>query len=69
MYKPMKLEVGDKITTRKNHPYGGNTFELTRVGMDIRMKCETCGKEIWIERPELERRIKKLDKLNKDSEV
>ncbi len=69
MYKPMKLEVGDKITTRKNHPCGGNTFELTRVGMDIRMKCETCGKEIWIERPELERRIKKLDKLNKDSEV
>lgn len=69
MYKPMKLEIGDKITTRKNHPCGGNTFELTRVGMDIRMKCETCGKEIWIERPELERRIKKLDKLNKDSEV
>ncbi len=69
MYKPMKLEVGDKVTTRKNHPCGGNTFELTRVGMDIRMKCETCGKEIWIERPELERRIKKLDKINKDSEV
>lgn len=59
MYKPMKLNIGDKVTTRKNHPCGGNTFELTRVGMDIRMKCLTCNKEIWIQRPELERRIKK----------
>lgn len=64
MYKPMKLEIGDKVTTRKNHPCGGNVFELTRVGMDIRMKCQTCSKEIWIERTELERRIKKIDKIN-----
>ena len=41
MYKPMKLDLGDRVTTRKNHPCGGITFELTRVGMDIRKKCET----------------------------
>ncbi len=60
MNKPMQLSVGDRITTKKNHPCGGNEFTLTRVGMDIRMKCHTCGKEIWIDRPDLEKRIKKL---------
>ena len=69
MYKPMKLDLGDRVTTRKNDPCRGNTFELTRVGMDIRMKCETCGKEIWIARPELERRIKKLEKAPGKEEV
>lgn len=60
MRKPMKLEVGDIVTTKKNHPCGSNEFTLTRVGMDIRMKCQNCGKEIWIDRPDLEKRIKKL---------
>lgn len=60
MKKPMKLSIGDIVTTKKSHPCGGNEFTLTRVGMDIRMKCHTCGKEIWIERPDLEKRIKKL---------
>ncbi|MDO5061922.1 MAG: DUF951 domain-containing protein [Peptostreptococcaceae bacterium] len=59
MKKPMDLSVGDIITTKKNHPCGGNEFTLTRVGMDIRMRCHNCGKEIWIERPDLEKRIKK----------
>lgn len=60
MKKPMKLSVGDVVTTKKNHPCGSNEFTLTRVGMDIRMKCHICEKEIWIDRPDLEKRIKKL---------
>lgn len=68
MKKPMKLEVGDIVTTKKNHPCGGNEFTLTRVGMDIRMQCHTCGKEIWIDRPDLEKRIKKLVPVHGESE-
>lgn len=62
MKKPMKLNVGDIVTTKKNHPCDkkANEFTLTRVGMDIRMKCHHCGKEIWISRDDLERRIKKI---------
>ncbi len=70
MKKPMKLSIGDIVTTKKSHPCGGNEFTLTRVGMDIRMKCHTCGKEIWIERPDLEKRIKKLvSSENPENEV
>ena len=60
MYQPKKINIGDRVTLKKNHPCGGNQFVITRVGMDFRMKCQTCQKEIWIERPELERRIKVL---------
>lgn len=60
--KPLKLHEGDVVTTKKNHPCNKNAteFTLTRVGMDIRMKCHNCGKEIWIDRDNLEKRIKKI---------
>ena len=57
---PIKLEVGDVVELKKNHPCGGNTFEIMRVGMDFRIKCFTCDKQLWIERTKQERRLKKL---------
>ena len=66
MYQPKKINIGDRVTLQKNHPCGGNQFVITRVGMDFRMKCQTCQKEIWIERPELERRIKVLEPAKED---
>lgn len=63
---PLKLEVGDIITTKKPHPCGGNSFEITRVGMDFRIKCQKCEKEIWIPRVKLEKRIKVV---SRDGEI
>lgn len=57
---PMDLKVGDIVETKKNHPCGSNQFEILRVGMDFRIKCMKCEKQIWIERPNLEKRIKKI---------
>lgn len=57
----MKLELGDLILTKKSHPCGGNEFEITRKGADMRMRCLKCQKEIWIERIKLEKRIKKVN--------
>jgi hypothetical protein len=57
---PLKLEVGDEIMTKKTHPCGSNIFEITRVGMDFRIKCSKCEKEIWIPRVKLEKRIKEI---------
>lgn len=56
---PIKFEIGDVVELKKNHPCGGNTFEIMRIGMDFRIKCFTCDKQLWIERAELERRLKK----------
>ncbi|MBM7560968.1 DUF951 family protein [Fusibacter tunisiensis] len=57
---PLKLEIGDVITTKKEHPCGSNAFEITRVGVDFRIKCQKCHKEIWIPRVKLEKRIRTI---------
>lgn len=56
---PMNLQVGDIVELKKNHPCGGKTFEILRVGMDFRIRCMTCDKQVWLDRSELERRVKK----------
>lgn len=56
---PLDIQIGDVVETRKPHPCGGTRFEITRTGMDFRMVCMTCQKEIWVTRPKLEKRIKK----------
>lgn len=63
---PMDLRVGDIIETRKNHPCGGNTFEIMRTGIDFRIKCLKCEKQIWIPRKKLEKRIKKVDRKEEE---
>jgi hypothetical protein len=59
---PMKIELGDVVSTKKPHPCGSNRFRITRTGMDFRMKCLGCDKEIWITRVKLEKRIKQIEK-------
>lgn len=57
---PLNLLVGDIITTKKNHPCGSHDFEVMRTGIDFRIRCLGCDKQIWIERKNLEKRIKKI---------
>ncbi|MEW9121401.1 MAG: DUF951 domain-containing protein [Thermotaleaceae bacterium] len=57
---PMDLRVGDIIEVKKGHPCGSKEFEITRTGMDFRIKCGGCGREVWIPRVKLEKRIKKI---------
>lgn len=58
----MDIDIGDIVELKKQHPCGGKRFEVMRKGMDFRLKCLTCGSQIWINRPNLEKRIKKLEK-------
>ena len=57
---PLKLEVGNKVKLKKSHPCGGDVFVVMRVGMDVRIQCETCGAQIRMDRPDLEKKIKKI---------
>lgn len=57
---PLKLNVGDVVELKKPHPCGGKTFTIMRSGMDFRIKCNTCGTQIWITRLNLEKRVKKI---------
>ena len=42
----MDIAVGDTILTRKKHPCGASSFEVLRVGMDIKLRCMGCGHEV-----------------------
>ena len=44
----MDVQVGDVIQTKKPHPCGANRFDVLRVGMDFKIKCQGCGHEIML---------------------
>ena len=58
----MDIAVGDVIQVKKPHPCGGNLFAVLRVGMDFKIRCETCGREVMVPRAKIEKNIKKVQK-------
>ena len=52
------LHVGDRIQLKKNHPCGGSVFAILRVGGEVRVKCETCGRDMTVDRIKLEKAIR-----------
>ena len=55
---PMQLELGERLRLRKQHPCGGFDWEVVRLGADIGLVCEKCGRRILLPRSEVERRTK-----------
>lgn len=47
----MDVRVGDILLMKKKHPCGGEEFTVTRSGMDFKLVCRTCGREIMIPVP------------------
>ena len=56
------IAVGDTILTRKQHPCGAASFEVLRVGMDFKIRCTGCGREVMLPRAKIEKNIKKVVK-------
>ncbi len=57
---PLNLNIGDVVELKKQHACGNKEFEITRVGMDIKIKCMKCERVIMLDRSTLEKRVKKL---------
>ena len=55
----MDIAVGDTIQTRKKHPCGASS-EVLRVGMDFKIRCTGCGREVMLPRAKIEKNIKKV---------
>ena len=53
----MALLLGDVVRLRRKHPCGGDAWLVDRLGADIGLRCQTCGRHVLIERPTLERRF------------
>jgi hypothetical protein len=57
---PMNLSIGDIVELKKQHPCGNKEFEIMRSGMDFKIKCIKCEKQLTLDRETLEKRIKKI---------
>ncbi len=56
----MDIQVNDELRLKKPHPCGGHDFIVLRVGMDFKIRCKTCGREVMVPRANVEKRIKKV---------
>ena len=61
------LRVGDRIRLKKPHPCGGSLFAILRVGSEIRIKCETCQRDMTVDRIKLEKAIRQIIKETDDN--
>lgn len=54
------FRLGDTVQLRKAHPCGGFVWQVVRLGADIGLRCDTCGRRVLLPRSTLERRMKKF---------
>lgn len=56
----IKYNVGDIVKTRKQHPCGGDEWEVMRTGVDFRIRCTKCGRVLMLPRSKFEKSVKKV---------
>lgn len=55
-----KFNLNDYVIMKKPHACGTNEWIITRMGVDIKIKCVHCGREIMMDRMEFVRKLKKV---------
>lgn len=57
-----QFDLGDVVRMKKQHPCGSYTWEVTRMGADIKIRCQGCGRLVMMPRSEFERRMIRVEK-------
>ena len=56
----MDVRLNDILVMKKKHPCGEDKFSVLRIGMDFRIRCVGCGREVMLPRVSCEKNIKKI---------
>jgi hypothetical protein len=56
----IRFYPGDTLQMKKPHPCGSNLFKVLRIGSDVRVVCNGCGRDMTLPRLKLEKGIKKV---------
>ena len=64
---PVDVQVGDTLVMKKEHPCGSKEWKVLRVGMDFKLVCGGCGRQVMLPRSKAEKNIKKI--LREGAEV
>lgn len=52
------IKLGDVVRLKKAHPCGTNEWEITKLGMDIGLRCCGCDRKVRLGRYEFDRRFR-----------
>ena len=53
-------KLGSIVIMKKQHPCWENLWEVIRVGADIKIKCNKCGRAIMLSRIDFNKKLKKV---------
>ncbi len=56
----IKFKLNDLIELKKPHPCGSKQFKILRIGSDVRIVCQGCGRDMVMDRIKLEKATKKI---------
>ena len=56
----MELHLNDILELKKDPPCGSRRWQVLRVGMDIKLRCQGCGHEVMQPRRKVEKMIKRI---------
>lgn len=62
----IEINKGDIVRMRKPHPCGGYEWEVVRLGADIGIVCQTCGRKVLLPRGTFNKRLKAIVKKAND---
>ena len=68
----VEIHLGDIVRMRKPHPCGSYEWEVVRVGTDVGLVCQTCGRRVMLQRGVFNKRLKTIVKSaaqNTDTEA
>jgi len=54
----VEIYLGDIVRLRKKHPCGGFEWEVVRLGVDVGLICQDCGRKILLPRGTFNSRYK-----------
>lgn len=55
-----ELHINDRVRLRKPHPCGSYEWKIVRLGADIGLECQGCGRRVLLTRRVLSRRMKSI---------
>lgn len=66
---PIEINIGDVVQMRKQHPCGGDTWRVVRLGAEIGIRCQKCDRKVLLQRSIFERRVKRFISRGSPSDI
>lgn len=61
----MEYRLGDIVKLKKPHACGANEWIILRTGVDFKLECNQCKRQVWLKRIEFNKRVRKIKQEDK----